>query len=95
VNLYKGSLLKYDVAIFDLPEDQPLPEMKPKKEKVPAYSYLSSHGGIIVRHPDWASCERRVKGQSGAKFKKAMSASDEREILKSWGMDPNKTVIEE
>lgn len=95
VDLYKGSLLKYPVAIYDLPEDQPLPEMRPKEKKAPAFSYLSVYGGVVVRHPDWASCERRVKGQSGAKFKKAMSEGDEREILKSWGMDPAKTVIEE
>jgi ribonuclease HI len=95
VDLYKGPLLKYDVAIYDLPEDQPLPEMRPKEKKAPAFSYLSVHGGIVIRHPDWASCERRVKGRSGAKFKKAMSESDEREILKSWGLNPDSTVIEE
>ncbi|MGZ3698148.1 MAG: ribonuclease H1 domain-containing protein [Bdellovibrionota bacterium] len=38
-----------------------------------------------MRHATWAECERRVKGQSGAKFKKAMSASEEAEILRSWG----------
>ncbi len=93
VNLYQGSLLQYAVAIYDLPEDQGLPEMRPKEKKVPAFSYLSYYGGVVVRHATWPECERRVKGQSQAKFKKAMSQTDESEILKSWGLDPKKTEI--
>lgn len=95
VDLYEGPLLQYEVAIHDLPEDQPLPEMRPREKKAPAHSYLSYFGGVVMRHPNWADCERRVKGQSGAKFKKAMSEQDETEILKSWSLNPEKTVIEE
>jgi ribonuclease HI len=54
--------------------------------KGPAYSYLSLIDGVLERHTTWAECERRVKGRSGARFKKAMSAADEAEILRSWGM---------
>jgi ribonuclease HI len=39
-----------------------------------------------MRHASWPECERRVKGRSGARFKKAMSASDEAAILKAWGV---------
>lgn len=95
VDLYNGSLLNYSVAIHDIPEDTSLPEMKPMGEKKPkAFSYLSVIGGVVMRHMDWSSCERRVKGQSGAKFKKALSQSDESEILKSWGLDPKTTKIQ-
>ncbi|HEY8271252.1 MAG TPA: ribonuclease HI [Pseudobdellovibrionaceae bacterium] len=89
-SLYRGSLLKYDIAILDLPELEALPEMKPKNNgvKEKAFSYLSNIGGIVYRHKDWSSCERRVKGKSGAKFKKTQSASDELEVLKSWGLSP-------
>ena len=95
--LYSGSLLQYPVAIHDLPEDQELPPMKSydKSEKPKAFSYISSVGGIVYRHKTWAECERRVKGQSSAKFKKAMSSEDERAVLKSWGLDPDKTEIRE
>jgi ribonuclease HI len=41
-----------------------------------------------MRHASWGECERRVKGRSGAKFKKATSATDEAAILRSWGSDP-------
>ncbi len=86
VALYEGPLLQYSVAIHDLPEDQGLPEMRPKQAKIAAHSYLSCVGGVAMRHATWAECERRVKGQSQAKFKKATSGSDEVEILKGWGL---------
>lgn len=85
VELYRGPLLKYDHAIFDLPEDTSLPEMRPKEEKKVAHSYLSVVNGTVERHPDWKSCEARVKGRSGAKFKKTASAANETEILAEWG----------
>jgi ribonuclease HI len=88
VELYEGKLLSYSVPIYDVPDDCELPEMRPKEAKKVAYSYLSVVGGSVCRHKDWASCERRVKGQSGAKFKKAMSAEAEPEILKEWGLSP-------
>ncbi len=86
VNLYRGSLLQYDVAIHDIPEDTSLPEMRPKEEKKIAHSYLSLVNGVLERHTDWKSCEARVKGRPGAKFKKAMSAANETEILTEWGV---------
>jgi ribonuclease HI len=92
ISLYEGSLLQYSIAIYDLPEDSSLPEMRPKQEKKQAYSYLSLLNGEVCRHQDWASCERRVKGRSGAKFKKAMSAAEEPQILKDWGLGAG-TVI--
>lgn len=86
--LFAGGLLQYGVAIHDLPPEEPLPEMKPKGEKKTPYSYLSLLGSTCMRHSSWAECERRVKGQPGAKFKKAMSPEEESEILRSWGVDP-------
>lgn len=93
VNLYEGSLLKYGVPVYDFPPDVPLPEMRERTEKIEAYSYLSLIGTIPMRHSNWAECERRVKGQSGAKFKKAMSAEEEVSILNSWGIDPKKLKV--
>lgn len=91
IRLFEGTLLKYDVPILDLPADEPLPEPRDfKAEKKTAHSYLSLLGGTAMRHSTWAECERRVKGQPGAKFKKSMSADDEKAILKSWGVDPSK-----
>ncbi|MDD5152640.1 MAG: ribonuclease HI [Candidatus Pacebacteria bacterium] len=55
--------------------------------KVKAYSYLSLVNGKLERHATWASCEKRVKGTSGAKFKKSVSAEDENSIICSWGIE--------
>lgn len=89
-SLYSGPLKGYGIAVLDFPEAGPLPEMRPKEEKKVAYSYLSMVDGVPMRHKDWPSCERRVKGRSGAKFKKAMSAAEESAILGDWGVSPGR-----
>lgn len=94
VDLYDGPLLQYSVAVYDVPENTELPEMRPREEKKPAYSYLSYLNGEVYRHADWPSCERRVKGRSGAKFKKAMSAEDESKILAEWGLSAGTPIKE-
>jgi ribonuclease HI len=87
-SLYHGPLLGYGVAIHDLPEDMELPPLQEKRGPKPAaHSYLSLVNGEARRHRDWPSCEARVKGRPGAKFKKAMSAADEASILGDWGVD--------
>jgi ribonuclease HI len=88
VSLFHGPLLKYPIAVHDIPENTELPEMRPKEEKKAAHSYLSLVNGKLERHPDWKSCEARVKGRSGAKFKKTASAENEAEVLAEWGFTP-------
>jgi len=51
-------------------------------------TYLSVVDGIPARHATWAECERRVKGRSNARFKKAASVADEEAILAEWGFTP-------
>jgi ribonuclease HI len=89
--LYSGALAAYGVDVLDVPEETSVPARSngPRKEKVVAHSYLSVVDGMPVRHATWAECERRVKGRSGAKFKKALSAADETVILRGWGVDPS------
>jgi ribonuclease HI len=90
-NLYEGPFNQYSVPILKIPSDTSLPEMKdPSKTKAKPYSYLSLVGQVAQRHSSWTECEARVKGQSGAKFKKAMSQQEEIQILESWGISPLK-----
>jgi ribonuclease HI len=87
VALYQGPLATYGIAIFDRPEDTSVPKRRPSSangRSAAAYSYLSLVDGTPMRHATWAECERRVKGRSGARFKKAISAADESAILRSW-----------
>jgi ribonuclease HI len=87
--LYEGPLGEYPVRIFDIPEDTRLPSASAgtsKSKNAKAYSYLSVVDGVPMRHVNWADCEQRVKGRSGARFKKSTSAEDEAEILRSWGV---------
>ncbi|MEZ5421170.1 MAG: hypothetical protein R2708_28055 [Vicinamibacterales bacterium] len=92
--LYEGPLAGYGVAILDLPDDTSVPARRPSgaggsgRSKGPAYSYLSVVDGTPMRHATWADCERRVKGRSGARFKKATSDADQAAILRAWGFDP-------
>jgi len=93
-DLYDGPFDGYSVPILQLPDDTALPKRPAgaasgTKSKAVAHSYLSVIDGVPMRHVTWAECEGRVKGQSGARFKKATSAADESAILRGWGIDPS------
>jgi ribonuclease HI len=93
ITLYRGPLLGYPIAILDLPSDTVVPSRTPSaggrgdSRSKAAYSYLSVVDGELARHTTWAECERRVKGRSGARFKKAMSQADEAAILREWRIE--------
>ena len=73
-----------------LPADTSAPPQRPRNApaKAKAHSYLSVVDGRPMRHATWAECERRVRGVSGARFKKSTSGADEARILRSWGYSP-------
>jgi ribonuclease HI len=101
--LYDGSLAAYSRTVLELPDPLHLnhssrdvvgrsngsvtrPSSGAAKKTAP-YSYLSVIDGVLERHATWADCERRVKGRTGARFKKALSAADEVSILRGWGLE--------
>jgi len=92
--LYRGALSGYGRSILDVPSDTSLPKRasgssaSQGKSSAKAYSYLSVVDGAPMRHGTWAECEQRVKGRSGARFKKATSAADELAIWREWRVDP-------
>ena len=93
-DLYQGSLDGYSLPVLQLPEDTTLPKQSAAAGssatgKTVAHSYLSIVDGVPVRHRTWAECEARVKGRSGARFKKAASEADESRILREWGIGPD------
>jgi ribonuclease HI len=96
ITLYNGPLVGYTVPIFDIPDNTSVPKRsstssggRSSSSKAAAYSYLSLVDGTAMRHSTWADCERRVKGRSGARYKKAISAADESAILRDWRVNPD------
>jgi ribonuclease HI len=90
IELYRGPLIGYPYAILDLPSETGVPPRSASsgaRAKGTPYSYLSLVDGQLARHATWAECERRVKGRAGARFKKAMSPTDEAAILREWRIE--------
>jgi ribonuclease HI len=90
-NLYRGPLQGYHIDALTVPDNTSLPKRPAVSAgstatKAKAYSYLSVVDGVAMRHATWAECELRVKGRSGARYKKATSAADEGTILRDWGV---------
>jgi ribonuclease HI len=84
--LYDGPIAEYGVDLETVVSQETSTDKKKKSSpKGKGFSYLSLVNGKLIRHETWSECEARVKGTSGAKFKKAMSLADEREIKKGWG----------
>ncbi len=90
--LFRGRLSMYDQKdILDTSYDEEefaKRQATKDRAKLKAHSYLSMVDGVIDKHPTWAECERRVKGKK-AKFRKAVSAEEEKEIIEEW-TKPNK-----
>lgn len=91
-DLYRGPLDGYQIDVLTVPHDTALPQRRAATAgnggttKTKAYSYLSVVDGVPMRHATWAECEQRVKGRSGARYKKTTSASEEGAILHDWGV---------
>ena len=94
VELYAGPISGYTLPILDLPSDTSVPARRASGAGSPAskgapVSYLSFVDGQLMRHRTWPECEARVKGRSGARFKKAATREEELAILRSWGLPPD------
>ena len=59
---------------------------KKSSSKKDAYSYVSEVGGKIHVDSTWVECEKRVKGKSGAKYKKVFSKVEESELIALWSL---------
>ncbi len=91
VELYRGSVLQYshDLISFATEPAKPLPEMRDHKAAATKNAdafYLSLVGGKLKEHKTWAECDAEVRGRSGAKFKKVLSATEAQAIKKNWGV---------
>jgi len=85
VDLYEGPYAEYGHDLDAIPQAGAAPAAKDKSTGKKVYSYLSVVDGVPARHSSWPDCERRVKGRSGARFKKAATAAEEEATLAEWG----------
>ncbi len=94
INLFTGTLAEYQaseigVGILNLEavNQDAKDKLKARKKSgssAAAFSYVSMVDGDIQTHATWKECEARVKGKSKARFKKAISKSDEESIKASF-----------
>lgn len=59
---------------------------KSKSSNKTAYSYVSEVAGKVHADSTWAECEKRVKGKSGAKYKKVFSKQEESDLVALWSL---------
>ncbi len=87
VHLYSGKITGYplneEILKLEINKTQ-LQKKKKSGSKVQAYSYVSLVDGKIHIDKEWKECETRVKGKSGARFKKSTSPMDEQMIVKEF-----------
>lgn len=87
VELYKGARNTYAIDIANISFDEKKQKDKSDsraRAKLKAYSYVSEVDGKVEVHKTWGECEARVRGKR-ARFKKAISAQEQAEIMKSFG----------
>lgn len=95
-DLYDGPFHAYPVQLLDLPHDTSVPTRSspsrpgaaPKSRGTGPAFYLSVVDGQPMRHATWTECERRVKGRSGARYRKVTSEEEMAELLRGWGFGP-------
>lgn len=96
--LYNGPYEGYGHDLAQLPEEgAPIRSLSRRgaagggakgRSAKAAHSYVSVVDGVVATHATWADCERRVKGRSGARYRKTASAADERALVAEWGDGP-------
>ena len=84
VDLYSGPRAEYEYEVEDVSYDEEAAAKRSearKRSSKKAYSYISKVDGVIETHQTWKECEDRVKGKKGVRFKKSISAEEEKEII--------------
>lgn len=83
VRLFEGSLDKYPLNLTSFAYNNKEQSSK-KGNGGKAFSYISMIDGQIQTHKTWAECFERVRGKSGAKFRKSLTRDQENQIIKEW-----------
>lgn len=87
LSLFDGSRKEYEVQLMSHKPKSPVKKTSSSSSKGAAYSYVSVVGGIVHADKDWATCEKRVKGKTGAKYKKVFSKEEETNLIQEYTLD--------
>lgn len=92
--LFVGNLKNYEKlfgpirqaqGVFPKKEEKQKTTKKNNKGKI-AYAYVSAVAGKVHSDKTWVECEKRVKGKSGAKYKKVFSKEEETDLIALWSL---------
>ena len=84
VHLFSGKREDYPVDLSDLDKKHSGASAKKKRSRAKAHSYVSCVGGVVRTHSTWEDCEKYVKGAQGARFKKALSQTEETKLIEEY-----------
>lgn len=84
VEHFQGDRDAYEVFLKKEVSVTTVPKTKKPKNDAPAFSYVSLVNGKVYVDKTWASCEKRVKGVKGAKFKKVFSKNEETALVQDY-----------
>ncbi|HSE56473.1 MAG TPA: RNase H family protein [Candidatus Paceibacterota bacterium] len=82
--LFSGTLKKYEEFLEETGVTVKQAAPKKKKNDAPAYSYVSLVNGKVHVDKTWGSCEKRVKGAKGARYKKVFSRAEETALVQDY-----------
>lgn len=87
--LFRGNLKDYEklfgkITYVDNASAIKQNTVKKSKSNKVAYSYVSLVGDKVNSDKTWVECEKRVKGKSGAKYKKVFSKEEEQDLVAEW-----------
>ena len=91
--LFRGSLRDYEKLFGKIPTNHTLATIPNTTKKTQsknagktAFAYVSAVAGDVHSDKTWAECEKRVKGKSGAKYKKVFSKEEEQDLVAGWSL---------
>lgn len=82
--LYSGPVRLYGIDLSVIKAVKGVKKTSKKSSGGKAYSYVSLVDGKLEVHGTWAECFAKIKGKSGARFKKSVSKSDEEAISREF-----------
>lgn len=82
--LFSGTPKEYQRYLQEHPPVSPEKKKSSKSKSGVAFSYVSCVDGKVFADKDWTSCEKRVKGKKGAKYKKVFSKEEETSLVQDY-----------